>query len=424
MKLSNKIGDWFSYRMEDVKYKESFTVIQLITYIGIPLFILLPYLYPEFFPWITNLKHYFILVVSYLFINIAITVTLNLINKGSYYPYTGYIGVTAYVILIYLTGGVNSSFIFILSFVPILSVAFLNEKVTRNLGVFSVLLLASMIFWDKSYEDPSLITKHALNVLGYSLIVYFIIKLIKEILFQRYEKEHYRRKFVELTEVNNVKETFITSISHQLRTPLNGAKWAIQAAMESDPNSKFLKDGYEKINQSINTVGEILKSTELDVSKEFFQLKKEKINLCEMVDSILESLNFLIKGKNISLDYNKCLDFNILGDRKTLELGLSNVFDNAFRYSPNGKVYVSMEKMGKNIKLRVNDNGIGIDSADMEYMFQKFFRGKNAIKVDPNESGIGLYATKKIIEMHSGEIKLESKIGKGTKVEISLPSMD
>jgi len=424
MNLINKFKSLFVYKMDDLKYKESFLSNQIITYIGIPVFILLPYFFQSYFSWIISMKGYLILSISYFFIHIAITLSLHFFNKGSYYPYISYIGLVVYTLLIYLTGGVNSSFIFILSFPIILALAFLDAKLIRNLGIAALILLGSVIFWDGSYMNPSLITKHILNVFGFSLLVFYLSKLIKEILFQRYEKEHYRRKFVELTEVNNVKETFITSISHQLRTPLNGAKWAIQAAMESDPNSKFLKDGYEKINQSINTVGEILKSTELDVSKEFFQLKKEEINLCEMVDSILESLNFLIKGKNISLDYNKCLDFNILGDRKTLELGLSNIFDNAFRYSPNGKVSVSMEKVGKNIKLRVNDNGIGIDSADMEYMFQKFFRGKNAIKVDPNESGIGLYATKKIIEMHGGEIKLESKIGKGTKVEISLPSMD
>ena len=418
-----KIKNLFSYNKEDMKYKESFTVIQLITYIGVGLYILLPFLYPKLFPWITNIKYYFIITISFLFINILINFILKIINKGTYYKYLGYIGVLTYIFIIYITGGVNSSLIFLLFFTPVLSVSFLDEKLTRNIGIISGILLVSIIFWDKSYLNPTLISKHILNVLGYSLLVYFIYKLIKEILLQRYEKEHYKRKFIELNEVDKVKETFITAMSHQLRTPLNGARWAIEAAINDKTKQipEFLNNGYNKIIESINIIDEIIKSTKFDISDDFLKLNKEKIDLYETIDTIINKLNFLIIEKNIKIKYIKSDVFKIFGDRKMLELSLINIFDNAFRYSPNGEVSILFKKEEDKIKITIKDSGIGIDSADMEYMFQKFFRGKNAIKIDPNESGVGLYATKKIIEMYGGNINISSVLNKGTTVEVSLP---
>ncbi|MFA6430212.1 MAG: HAMP domain-containing sensor histidine kinase [Candidatus Paceibacterota bacterium] len=351
---------------------------------------------------------------------------LHSVNKGLYFSYTGYIGTITYIILIYLiTGGVNSSYVFMLSFIPIISVAFLNAKLTRNVGVVSIILLASLILFGGN-EDSAFMIKQVLNILGYSIVVYLIYKLSKEILYQRFEKEHYKRQFVDLMEVEKTKETFITAISHQLRTPLNGAKWAVQEVLENKecPEKGLLKEGYDKIVEAINIVGEMLKSTDLDKNKDVFKLNKERIDLYSVIDNILKNLNFLIKANGIDLVYNKQKDLNVFADRKTLDLGLTNIFDNAFRYSPKSQVIVSLDAVGKDARLTIRDHGIGIDPVDMEHMFQKFFRGKNAVAVDPNESGVGLYATKKIVEMHGGNIKLKSELGKGTTFEIFVPLVD
>jgi signal transduction histidine kinase len=227
-------------------------------------------------------------------------------------------------------------------------------------------------------------------------------------------------------ELEKTKETFVTAVSHQLRTPLNGAKWAIQEVMkiETCPEKELLNEGYNKIVQSINIVGDMLKSMEIDSEKNIFNLQKEKIDLSSVVDTILKNLSFLIKANGIDLVYNKKENLNILADRKSLDLGLVNIFDNAFRYSPKSQVIVSLDKVDKNAKLTIQDHGIGIDPVDMEHMFQKFFRGKNAIAVDPNESGVGLYSTKKVVEMHGGSITLNSELGKGTTFEVLIPLVE
>ena len=224
------------------------------------------------------------------------------------------------------------------------------------------------------------------------------------------------------------KEAYILALVHRLRTPLNGARWALDSFIgggDSDANRKTLNDGYNKIIDTINMVNDILKVAEINSKEGLFNLNKERINLCNVVDNIIENLGFLIKKKEITLEYdNECEPLTIYGDLKVLDIGLANLFDNAFRYSPKGKVNIKISKEGKVAKLIIKDNGIGIDGDDLKHLFEKFFRGKNAKIIDPNESGVGLYATKKIVEMHDGKIYINSEINKGTIVKVEIPIVD
>jgi len=218
-------------------------------------------------------------------------------------------------------------------------------------------------------------------------------------------------------------EQFMLALVHELRTPLNGARWTIETVMqhETGENKDLLKQAYNKIIESINMVGDVLKSTDPESNFNLSNIKKEKVELSLVVDNILESLSYLIKEKGITLEYSQKDSATIYGNRKILKLALINIFDNAFRYSPQGKVVVSIAKKGGMLKLVVKDSGIGIAPEDMSNIYKKFFRGENAQKLDPGESGVGLYTTKRIIEMHNGTMKIDSELGKGTTVEIVFP---
>lgn len=219
------------------------------------------------------------------------------------------------------------------------------------------------------------------------------------------------------------RENFIMALAHKLRTPLNGARWTLETAManEKGEQKELLREGYNKIIESINIVSQILKSTSYESYEKFLESSKEKVNLCLVIDDILNNLNFLIKEKNVSLEYKKCDSATVYGDKKMLDIGLTNLFDNAFRYSPGGKVSVSLTKDSRIATLTIKDNGIGISKEDMGHLYEKFFRGKNAKELDADESGIGLFTTKRIIEVHKGKIKIDSELEKGTTVEITFP---
>jgi signal transduction histidine kinase len=220
------------------------------------------------------------------------------------------------------------------------------------------------------------------------------------------------------------KETYILALVHKLRTPLSGARWGLDMALKNKEckDREVLNESYNKIIESINTIGEILKTSEINFSENVSNLRKEKINFCLVVEDILKNLDYLKNEKNINLQYDwKCDPITIYGDKKILDLGLTNIFDNAFRYSPNGTVNVNLLQEGNMAKLVIKDSGIGIDKADLKHMFEKFYRGKNAKEMDQNQSGVGLYATRRIIEMHKGSVRIDSELGQGTVVEVKLP---
>lgn len=220
-------------------------------------------------------------------------------------------------------------------------------------------------------------------------------------------------------------EAFILALVHRLRTPLNGARWALDYFMnsrDSDTSRKILHQGHDEIVNAINMVGEILKISEINSKDGTVDLNRIKIDLRDVVDRILEELGYLINKKEIKLEYNRPNEpIYVSGDAEVLNIGLTNLFDNAFRYSPRGVVKISVERDGDIAKLIIKDNGIGIDKNDLKHIFQKFYRGKNAKIIDPNQSGIGLYTTKKIIEVHGGEISLKSVLNQGTEMDVSLP---
>jgi len=228
-----------------------------------------------------------------------------------------------------------------------------------------------------------------------------------------------------VVEKEQFRDTFILALVHKLRTPLNGARWALDSVInrqETGENKEIINEGYNKIISAINTVNEILKIAEINSEDGVFELKKEKLNLCVIISDILKNLDFLVKKNDVTLEYDyKCDPITVYGDKEVLEIGLTNLFDNAIRYSPKGKVIVTVNKENDVTRLVLKDNGIGINKEDFGHLFEKFFRGKNAKQTDSNESGIGLYITKKIIEMHQGKILIDSKENEGTTVEVSLP---
>lgn len=223
------------------------------------------------------------------------------------------------------------------------------------------------------------------------------------------------------------RNTYVLALVHKLRTPLNGARWALDTVINSinngnDGNKEILNETYNKVTSAINTVTDILKTAEINYKDGTLILDKEKVNLCVIVDEIIKNLDYLKQKKEVTLERgNICDPIAVYADRKVLEIGLTNVFDNAYRYTPKGTVKIDISKEGNMAKLVVEDNGIGMTKEDMNHVFEKFYRGENAKLVDSNESGVGLYSTKQIVEMHNGSISLESEDHKGTKIEIKLP---
>jgi len=415
MKKENKISKTRSHGI--------LLLVKVVPIFFVGLFALLPTFFPDYFPWIPNMGLYRIVLVVLVIFQTWVVIMTEYRGENSLYKNTSYVFILFYAVVIYLTGGVNSSFTFIMVFVPIVALSYLDEKLMKRIGIISVIFLASIIFFQKgAITDPVYIIKHFLNVSLYALMVYYIYGIMKEILHRKYEEEILKRKFIETNELNKAKSVFSTVMSHQLRTPLTGVRWAIEEAIRDKKTSKkMLEEGERRIINAIDILNGVLKTTEFDSVGSGFKINKKPVVLNSLIRKIVANLNFIVEIRGNKISYDMPEEIAIDGDEKMLELAFTNIIDNALKYSPNGLVKISLAGGEKSVKLIVEDSGIGIESADLEYVSQKFFRGKNAMLVDPNGSGIGLYTAKKIVEMHDGEVKISSGTGKGTKVVVNLP---
>ena len=217
-------------------------------------------------------------------------------------------------------------------------------------------------------------------------------------------------------------KTLIMALIHRLRTPLNSARWLLESIIKDNSikieDKKTINESYNKIIESINITNEILN---LIGDNRKLDLEKENFDLCFLIDNILKGLKYLVKEKKVTLEYNKCDNSIVFADKETIGLAIENILDNAIRYSPNGKVTILLKKDEGFLKLIVKDTGIGISPERLKNIFDGFMKIEHNIEMEPGRKGIGLYTTRKILEMNNGDIKIDSILDKGTTVEIILP---
>lgn len=229
-------------------------------------------------------------------------------------------------------------------------------------------------------------------------------------------------------QIADMKSEFISVASHQLRTPLTEARWAFHILLEDEKLSfteeqkNIAEKGLQATTFTIGLINDLLDITKIEAGQMSYNLALESVS--EIAAAVCRKLEYAAKEKNISLIFHDDdTTPNTLIDPKQLEMAVSNLIDNAIKYTPaKGSVTVSVTHKNERIHLAVTDTGIGIPSSQLSMLFTKFFRAKNAKLEQTDGSGLGLYIAKKIIEAHDGEIKVESDLKKGTTFTVTLPN--
>jgi two-component system phosphate regulon sensor histidine kinase PhoR len=240
----------------------------------------------------------------------------------------------------------------------------------------------------------------------------------------------YMKIFNDLTRekiIDRMKSEFISIAAHQLRTPLSSIKWAIQMVIDGDtgPISAEQKDMLQKGAKSneavIQLVNDMLNVSRIEEGK--FGFNFEKLSLNKILDEVLKEAGTLSEEMRQNFKSDIQADMPpIKIDQERIKLALSNLMENAIKYTPEfGKITVSAKKEGDNIIIIIEDSGVGIPREEMGRLFMKFFRASNVVKLRTEGNGLGLFIVKNIIENHGGNIKIESEEGKGTKATINLP---
>lgn len=225
-----------------------------------------------------------------------------------------------------------------------------------------------------------------------------------------------------LSSTEAMKNEFISSVSHELRTPLTAIKgWAETLAY--DPQKETVQKGVRVIRTETDRLSEMVEEL-LDFSRMQsgkFSLQKVKMDiLAELGDAVLIYAE-KARRENIRMIYNEpeMLPF-INGDKNRIRQVFINIIDNAIKYSNEGcTITIGAEAVGNKVQVIVSDNGVGISKQDLPRVKTKFFKANQTRR----GSGIGLAVADEIITMHGGTLQIDSELGRGTSVSITLPIM-
>lgn len=219
---------------------------------------------------------------------------------------------------------------------------------------------------------------------------------------------------------------FVADASHELRTPLTVMGIAAEG-MEGDTDSNFseftvdtLKTMRIEIKRMNNLVAALLSLARNDAGAG--DLKLEQVNFNVLFEQTLGTLSMLAEQKGLKLEQRLAQERLIIwGDRMRLEQLLTILVDNAIKYSARGTVTVSVLRQNRQLVIKVEDEGIGIDTQDIERIFERFYRVDKARTRAEGGFGLGLPIAKLIVEQHQGTIEVESKKNGGSSFIVKLP---
>jgi len=228
-----------------------------------------------------------------------------------------------------------------------------------------------------------------------------------------------------IKKLERVRKDFVANVSHELRTPLTSIRGFVEAlqdgAIESpEQSSRFLSIICRHVDRMNKLISDLLQLSEIE-SKEF-ELKSEAFSVKEIIEEVFDSLRRSADEKQQSLTVETdSEDLMAVGDRYRITQALTNLLDNAIKYTPEkGKVKVEAREKDGLIEITVSDSGVGIAQKDLPRIFERFYTIDKGRSRELGGTGLGLSIVKHIIDAHQGEIRVESEPGKGSRFSCTL----
>lgn len=307
-------------------------------------------------------------------------------------------------------------------------------------------------------QEEEVLDKHFLEVINEDEIFNRIKKVVEteepkstnpqEVITLPYQnKEHYYRLMVtpvwdkenhvsrvitfldditHLKEVDDLKSDFVSTVSHEFRTPLTSMNMGLSLLLEETPGElnseqqELLEAASEDCNRLINLVDDLLDLSKIESGQINFEL--DSVNLIDLVNASIRPLKKQAKEQEIELliDIPKDLPL-VKADSNKITWVLSNLVGNALRYTKDeGKIEINASKKGNRVYVSVADTGIGIPDEYQDKIFKKFVRVKGDNALDVSGTGLGLAIVKEIVEAHGGRIWVESELGVGSTFTFTL----
>lgn len=232
-----------------------------------------------------------------------------------------------------------------------------------------------------------------------------------------FDDSEYRR-------LDAIRRDFIANISHELKTPIGALSILSEAVLgaSDDPQAivKFATRMQTEAKRLSDLVQEIIDLSRLQDDD---PLKNAKVlKLAGLISEAIDGSRMTAEARNISLTFTQLGDFEVLGDRRQIEMAVSNLVENAINYSPNGtRVAVALRKQDALAEISISDQGVGIPEKDIERIFERFYRVDPARSRATGGTGLGLSIVKHVVNNHGGDISVWSVEGAGSTFTIRLP---
>ncbi len=235
--------------------------------------------------------------------------------------------------------------------------------------------------------------------------------------------------FEDVTEQFNLeaaRQKFVAEVSHELKTPLTTIRTYTETLLngyldDKKTASSLLTTVQNETDKMNALVQNLLILSRFDMQKA--DMRKELFSIDEMLRHFEKMFAIEAEQKGLELSYNRTTEIpQIYAAQEQIERAVKNIISNSIKYCSKGdKIQIFAGSIYNNVYIKVEDSGKGIPKADLEHVFERFYRVDKARSRDKGGTGLGLSIAKEIIESHNGTIQIESEFGRYTRVTINLP---
>jgi two-component system, OmpR family, phosphate regulon sensor histidine kinase PhoR len=229
-----------------------------------------------------------------------------------------------------------------------------------------------------------------------------------------------------LKKLDRIKSDFVSTVSHDLRSPLTAILGYIELIDRVGPVTDLQHDFIRRVQISVHNITSLVDDLlNLGRIEAGFDAHKEAVQFDQLIHYAVENIRKQFENKNQKLVMEIPQNLPaVIANPVQMRQVMDNLLDNAVKYTlPGGKITVRVVVAQKQVIIQVADTGIGIPSVDLPYIFDKFYRASNS-SAEVGGTGLGLAIVKSIVDSHSGRIWVESTVGQGTTFTIVLPLME
>jgi PAS domain S-box-containing protein len=237
-----------------------------------------------------------------------------------------------------------------------------------------------------------------------------------------YEQE--RKRAEALAELDRAKTAFFSNISHELRTPLTLMLGPIEDALAEDELGPHIRERLEVARRNslrlLKLVNTLLDFSRIEAGR--IQAVYEPVDLAALTADLASVFRSAIEraGMKLIIDCPPLVEAVYI-DREMWEKIVLNLVSNAFKFTFDGEIEVSLKSEGKSVELTVRDTGTGIPLGELPHVFERFYRVKGASGRSYEGSGIGLALVQELVKLHGGTVRAESEPGHGSRFIVSIP---